>query len=103
VDLALHRPRGLELSLDELPFYRFALERIFEAGFGIHKRGDSTLKSGVALPIFLKGCQISFQADLFRALLVEKALDCLVEQLVDGSSFEFAEVLQGGPLFSVNS
>ena len=53
-DLALHRPCGLELPSDELSFYRLAFKRIFEAGFGIHKRGDSTLKSRVTLPIFLK-------------------------------------------------
>jgi hypothetical protein len=70
VDVALDRPRGLELSLDEFSFYRFALERILEADFAIHKSSDSTLESRVAFPIFLKGCQINLQASLFGALLV---------------------------------
>src|SRR5580692_5367912 len=53
-DLGLHWPGRLELPSDELSFYRFALNRIFEARFSIHKRGCSTLKSRVTLPIFLK-------------------------------------------------
>ena len=103
MDLALHWAGGLELPSDESSFYRFALKRIFEVGFGFHKRGDSMLKSRVALPIFSKSGQICFEAGLFRALLIEITLDRLVQQLIDGSSLEFTEVLEGGPLFLVDS
>ena len=103
MDLALHWPGGLELPPDELSFYRLALKRIFEADFGIHKRGDSTLNSRVALPIFSKSRQICFEAGFFGALLNEITLDRLVQQLIDGSPLEFTEVLEGGPLFLVDS
>lgn len=53
-DLALHWPGLLELPSDEVPFDRFSLNRIFEAGFGTHKCSDRTLRSAVTLPIFLK-------------------------------------------------
>ena len=103
MDLALHWAGWLELPSDESSFYRFALKRIFEVGFGFHKRGDSMLKSRITLPIFSKSRQICFEAGFFRALLTEITLDRLVQQLIDGAPLEFTEVLQGCPLFLVDS
>jgi hypothetical protein len=93
VDLTLHWLGVLELPPDELSFYRPALKRIFETCFGFHKRGEGMLKSRVALPIFSKSGQICFEAGFLRALLTEISLDRLVQQLLDGSSLEFTEVL----------
>src|SRR5580658_10032634 len=98
IERARHQP-----GFDELSFYRFALKRVFEAGLGVHKRGDSMLKSRVALPIFSKSRQTCFEAGFFRALLTEITLDRLVQQLIDGLSLESTQVLKGGTLFGVDS
>jgi hypothetical protein len=61
------------------------------------------LEFGISLPISSKACQVGFQAALFPTSTVEVALDGLVEQLIDGASFDLTEVLQCGTFFSVNS
>ena len=37
-----------ELSLDELSLYRFTLDRVFNARFGLHERGNTALIWGLS-------------------------------------------------------
>jgi len=89
-DLDLRLRSGLKLPFDELSFYRLAFRLIFVADFGIHKRGDRAFKPRIMLPIFLECQSARFEAGLLWALLIEKDLDRLVDQLIDGAPLKFA-------------
>jgi hypothetical protein len=60
------------------------------------------MKVGVFFAVLFQTGQGILQGTLSAALSLKIALDGLVEQLIDRTAFDFAEVLQRGPLFLIN-
>jgi hypothetical protein len=76
---------------------------IVEVGFGFHKGGDGAPESRILLAIGLKVFQVRFQAALFLPAPAKVAFDCLIQQLIDGATFDLAEVLQCRSFLRVNA
>jgi hypothetical protein len=94
----LHRSLDIDLFLEWL-----TLERIAATNFSLHKLGNRTLKPGVMLPVGTQSLEVCFQTAFLWALLVEIALNGVVQQLIDRAPDDLASIFQGYTFFPFDS
>jgi hypothetical protein len=85
VNPALHRSLDIDLFLEWL-----TLDWVAGTNFSLHKLGDRMLKPGVMLPVGTQLLEVCFQTAFLWALLVEIALNGVVQQLIDRSPDDLA-------------
>jgi hypothetical protein len=90
------------LTFNPAFYNEFSFKGIRQGRFGVHRRGYSDLKPGIALPVGAKAHKGSFQASLLRPAAEQKTPDGFVEELIDGTPLNLAQIFQRGALFRVD-
>src|SRR5438094_921381 len=84
-------------------FDRLSLKWIAHGNFRVREHRDRAPESRILLPIISETLQIRFQSAFPAAPLTKVDSDGLVQQLIDRTAFDFAEIFQRVTLLSFNS